>query len=66
MNEIQQSPLEGIVLGHATCQLDIRGDQSDCSGMVERTINPYTAEIDGIEEEIDVCQKHLQDLHDDI
>lgn len=66
MPEIQNAPLEGIVLGHATCQLDVYGDLRDCGGAVERVINPYKQDVDGVEEEIDVCARHLQGLYDDI
>jgi hypothetical protein len=58
--------LEGMVIGHPTCQHDAYGDGRDCQGQIERVIDPLLAEVYGQEHEIDLCQQHLQASHDDI
>jgi len=50
---------EGIVLGHARCYLE--GD--DCRGIVETVVDPYALELDGVEELIDTCQRHLDERY---
>jgi len=58
--------IEGIVLGRPTCQLDLYGDRRECSGDVERTVNPFAEDVYGDTEEIDVCAGHLDGMHADV
>jgi hypothetical protein len=52
--------LEGVVVGHATCERD------GCTAPTERVTDPFALEVYGDRVEIDICEEHLADLCDDI
>jgi hypothetical protein len=52
--------LEGVVIGHATCE------RAGCTAPTQRVVDPVRLEVYGEEIEIDICAQHLQHLYDEI
>jgi hypothetical protein len=52
--------LEGVVIGHAKCR------KEGCTATPKRVVDPYEKELYGEIIEIDICDEHLEELHEAI